>query len=282
MPRKSRHHKDNISNQDEQWQQAWQSPEQLGMQKKQILLNSINDRIDTRRRKTRQTFFIGLSAAAAILVAVFIKLPGSGSLKNINAWLELASTDHSKKIILDDGSVVYLAPYSAVKVYADFLKQRSTVLSKGTAFFSVAKDAHHPFTIGVNRQRVTVVGTAFAIHKLDSVDLQLTVKEGKVALNNSGGNQLLTAGQQVRTEQAITGQVQLIDPAAADWWLQQQIRLKNITVEELLNRIETYYQVKLTNGTINKNKKVTLTWDLTISLHENLTVLNTLTGFKIH
>ena len=184
--------------------------------------------------------------------------------------------------MLEDGSVVWLAPYSSVKVYTNFSKKRNTVLAKGTAFFSVAKDAQHPFTIGVNRQLVTVVGTAFTIHKLDSVDLQLTVKEGKVALNNPGGNQLVTAGQQVITTQAKTGQVLGIDPAAADWWLQQQMRLQNITLEELLNRIETYYRVKLTHGTINKHKKVTLTWDLTISLQDNLTVLNTLTGFNIH
>ncbi|MBO9205393.1 MULTISPECIES: FecR family protein [Niastella] len=271
-----------MNNQDEQWQQAWQSPDQMGMQKKQILLNSINDRIDNRRRHKKQLFFIGLSAAAAILVAVFIKMPGNSAAITANAWQELASAESSKKIMLEDGSVVWLAPHSTVKVYADFFKKRSTLLTRGTAFFSVAKDAQRPFTIGVNRQRVTVVGTAFTIHKLDSVDLQLTVKEGKVALNNPSGNLLLTAGQQVITTRAKSGVVNRIDPGTADWWLQHQLRLQNIKLEELLNRIETYYQVKLTYGTINKNKKVTLTWDLTISLQDNLTVLNTLTGYNIH
>lgn len=282
MPRKSRHNKDNTGNYDEQWQQAWQSPNEMGMQKKQLLLNSINDRIDNRKKLKKQFFFIGISAAAAILVAIFIKVPGNGGQVNTNPWQELASTDSSKKIMLDDGSVVWLAPWSTLKVHTDFQKQRSTVLSKGTAFFSVAKDAQHPFTIAINRQQVTVVGTAFTIRKLDSVDLQLTVKEGKVSLQNTSGNRLLTAGQQVVTNKAVTGAVHTIDPASADWWLQQQIRLQNIPLYELLNRIETYYQVKLTHDTVDKKKKVTLTWDLTISLHDNLKVLNTLTGFNIH
>jgi transmembrane sensor len=282
MPRKSRHNTNNDKQPDEQWLQAWQSPEGMGMQKKQILLNSINDRIDNRRRQIKKIFFIGLSAAAAILVAIFIKMPGNGSPVNANPWLELASADSSKKILLEDGSVVWLAPWSEVKVHTDFKNQRSTVLSKGTAFFNVSKDAQHPFTIEVNRQRVTVLGTAFTIRKLDSTDLQLTVKEGRVTLNNTGGNQLLTAGQQACTAKAVTGSVQIIDPASADWWLQQQIRLKNIRLEELLNRVETYYQVKLLHGKINKKIKVTLTWDLNLSLKENLSVLNTLTGFNIH
>jgi transmembrane sensor len=254
----------------------------MGMQKKQLLLNSINDRIDNGRRRKKQFFFIGLSAAAAILVSLFIKLPGNGSQAKTNVWQTLATTDSAKKIMLEDGSVVWLTPWSALKVHTDLQHQRSTELLKGTAFFSVAKDAQHPFTIDVNRQQVTVVGTAFTIHKLDSVDLQLTVKEGKVALKNTGGDQMLTAGQQVSTVKAITGLVQTIDPASADWWLQQQVRLKNITLEELLNRIETYYQVKLKYGVIDKKKRITLTWHLTVSLQENLSVLNTLTGFNIH
>jgi transmembrane sensor len=279
MSRKSRHNKEDN---DEQWLKAWESPREIGMQKKQILLNSINDRIDNRRRRKKQLFFIGLSVAAAILVAVFIKIPGRSPGIPKNPWQELASADSSKKIMLEDGSVVWLAPYTTVQVHNEFSKQRSTVLSKGTAFFSVAKDAQHPFTIGINKQRVTVIGTAFTLRKIDSVDLQLTVKEGKVALNNTGGNQLVTAGQQVQTVQAVTGVVQTIDPAASDWWLRQQVRLQNITLNELLNRIETYYQVKLTHGAIDRKIKVTLTWDLTISLKDNLTVLNTLTGFNIH
>lgn len=283
MPRKSRHNKENNDKQpDEQWLQAWQSPEGMGMQKKQILLNSINDRIDNRRRQIKKIFFIGLSAAAAILVAFFVKMPGNGSPVNANEWQELASTDSSKKLILEDGSVVWLAPWSEVKVHTGFKNQRSTVLSMGTAFFNVKKDAQHPFTIEVNRQRVTVLGTAFTIRKLDSVDLQLTVKEGRVALNNTGGNQLLTAGQQAYTAKAVTGPVQNIDPASADWWLQQQVRLKNIRLEELINRIETYYQVTLLHGEIDKKIKVTLTWDMNLSLKENLSVVNTLTGFNIH
>jgi transmembrane sensor len=282
MPRKSRHNKNNINNQDDQWQQAWQSPGNMGMQKKQILLNSINDRIDNRRRRKKQLFFIGLSAAAAILVAIFVKIPGNGSPANANTWQELASTDSAKKIQLEDGSVVWLAPWSAVKVHTGFQKKRSTVLSKGTAFFSVVKDAQHPFTINVNQQQITVVGTAFTIRKLDSVDLQLTVKEGKVALDNTGGKKMLTAGQQVSTAKAITGLVQTIDPAMADWWLQTQVRFQNITLEELLSYIETYYQVTLTHGEIDRKMKVTLTWDMNVSLKENLQVLNTLTGFNIH
>jgi transmembrane sensor len=282
MPRKSRQTKqNNPMSQDELWQQAWNGPRSMDAAKKQALLNNIHQRIAPNRRR-KKLFFISISAAAAILVAVFLKLPNHQLRTPANHWQELASNDSAKKIQLQDGSELWLAPHSAIRVYTDFLNQRNTELTKGTVFFSVAKDAQHPFSIRINRQQVTVLGTAFTIHKLDSVDLQLTVKEGKVALDDQGGRRLLTAGQQVSTAHALAGQVKTINPAAADWWLQQQVRLHNISLEELLNRVETYYQVKLSHGKINPTMKVTLTWDLGIPLDDNLTVLNTLTGYKIH
>ena len=267
---------------DEQWQKAWREPGEIETSRKNALLNSINDRIDHNRHKRIRLFFVGISAAAAILIAVFIKIPGNGPRIQPVTWKELASNDSTQKVLLDDGSSVWLAPHSALRVYGDFVHQRSILLTSGTVFFSVAKDAQHPFSIGVNGQQVTVVGTAFTIHKLDSIDLQLTVKEGKVALDNPGGRRFLTAGQQVITTGAISGVIKKVDPAAADWWLQQQIRLQNITIEELLNRVEMYYRVKLSRGHINSKLEVTLTWDLSIPLKDNLTVLNSLTGYHIH
>jgi len=282
MRRKSRQDRDtNDTHRDEHWQQAWNTPEKMDAAKKQALLNNIHQRIDSAGRK-KKLFFIGIGAAAAILLAVFMWIPGSRPDTHMNNWTELASNTVPRKVLMTDGSVLWLAPHSVIRIYPDFLQQRSTVLTKGTVFFSVAKDAQHPFSIAVNRQQVTVVGTSFALHKLDSVDLQLTVKEGKVALDNTSGRQLLTAGQQTATAGARTGAVQTIDPATADWWLQQGIRWHNISLGELLDRVETYYQAKLSYDTINRKMKVTLTWDLAIPLKDNLKVLNSLTGYNIH
>lgn len=267
---------------DGHWRQAWSNPDAIEAGKKQALLNSLHYRIDAYRRKKKQALFIGIGAAAAILVAVFIKLPGGSPHSDIVHWRELASNTIAREMHLEDGSVLWLAPHSSIRVYPDFLQQRSAELVKGTVFFSVADNKEHPFSIAVNRQRVTVLGTAFTIHRLDSIDIQLTVKNGKVALDNTNGRSLLGAGERVSTLHAGSGAVQTIDPAAADWWLQQQVRWHNIALEEILNQIETYYQVKLSYGAINRKMKLTISWDMSIPLKDNLTVLNSLTGYNIH
>lgn len=279
MPRKSR--RANIPNDDQQWQQAWEQPDPMDAQRKQALLSNIHQRIDHTRRKKKQLFYIGLSAAAAIMVAVFIKMPWLQDVP-VEAWTELASNDSSHKVELEDGSVLWLAPHSAVRINPGFKNKRNTVLTRGTVFFSIAKDAGHPFVIAVNKHQVTVLGTQFTINRLDSTDIQLTVKEGKVALDNAGGRNILTAGQQVYTQAGKTSPIQTIDPVITDWWAHTDVRLHNISLGTLIRCIETYYGITLTHDRIDRDMKVSLTWDMTISLNENLKVVNALTGYNIH
>ncbi|WP_315821198.1 FecR family protein [Paraflavitalea speifideaquila] len=280
MPRKSK--PKHTPHEDQQWQQAWEQPDALHPDRKELLLHNIHQRFDSGRRKKKQLFYIGLSAAAAILVAVLIKIPWTQQEVPVEAWTELVSTDSTRKVRLEDGSVLWMAPRSVVRVYPDFKHKRNTLLTKGTVFFSIARDTTRPFSIGVNNQEVTVLGTQFTINKLDSTDIQLTVKEGKVALSNMDGRNVLAARQQVTTRHGKAGAVQTADPLTADWWAQPEIRLYNISIETLLRCIESYYGVVLSKGHINPAMKISLTWNMTIPLADNLKVLNALTGYNIH
>jgi transmembrane sensor len=266
---------------DEDWQKAWDEPQEIAPARKQALLDSLHRRMGFQRRQKR-LYIIGIGAAAAVLLAIFIRTPSLFPRIDTDSWQELASTETPQKITLDDSSVLWLAPHSAIRLYPDLSKQRSAILTSGSAFIIVAKDERHSFSITVNHQKVTVLGTSFTIHKVDSVDLQLTVKEGKVALDNIAGRRLLTAGQQVSTDRGKTVAVQAGNSDAADWWLQPTTRWHNIPLEELLDRVENYYHVRLKYGEINRKMKVTLTWDITTPLKDNLAVLNTLTGYDIH
>ncbi len=280
MPRKSK--SKHTPQEDQQWQQAWEQPDGIEPDRKELMLHNIHQRLDGSRRKKKQLFYIGLSAAAAILVAVLIKIPWTPQEVPVEAWTELVSTDSTRKIELADGSVLWMAPRSVVKVYPDFRNKRNTLLTRGTVFFSIARDTTHPFSISVNNQEVTVLGTQFTINRLDSTDIQLTVKEGKVALSNTNGRNVLTAGKRVITHHGKSGGVQTADPLTADWWAQPEIRLYNISMETLMHCIESYYGVVLSKGPINPAMKISLTWNMTVPLAENLKVLNALTGYNIH
>jgi len=261
---------------DDDWQEAWRNPDKMDPAKKRALLEGIHKKIDGGKGKARQTtrlILIGLTSVAAALIFLFIRF-GTFAPVPESKWRELTSNETSRKITLDDSSVIWLAPHSIVRVY-----HRTTKLVKGIAFFNVTKDEQHQFSVSVNQHKVAVLGTSFMLRKLDAKDIQLTVRDGKVALNNSTGRQVLTAGQQINTTQPT---VKNIDPSEADWWLQEQVRWHNVALKDLLSRLEDYYQIKLTHGPINNELKVSLTWDMTISMEKNLTILNALTGYNIH
>ncbi|AXY77890.1 hypothetical protein D3H65_29590 [Paraflavitalea soli] len=280
MPRKSR--QQHTPKDDEQWQQAWEQPDAMDASRKAAMLHTIHQRLDNTRRKKKQLFYIGLSAAAAILVAVLIKLPWNQQEMPVESWKELVANDSARQIQLEDGSVLWMAPRSVVRVYPDFRNKRTTQLAKGMVFFSIAKDTRHPFSIAVNNQQVTVLGTQFTISRLDSADIQLTVKEGRVSLVNTNSSNILTAGQRVQTRKGKTAPVESVDPGLADWWARKEIRLYNISLETLIHYIESYYGVTLSKEHTNPAMKISLTWNMTLSMEENLQVLNVLTGYNIH
>jgi len=284
------------SHHDEDWRKAWDNPDEIDPAKKKALLDSLHRKMDAghspsgtiRRLRLR---VIGLpatatatataTAAAAAAVLIFLFVRSLMAPIPIAQWREIASANTILRLTLDDSSTLFLAPHSTIRLYPKFSNQRKVDLTKGIAFFDVKKDDNHPFSVSAGPQLITVLGTAFSVQRLDSINIDLMVRDGKVALDvpNQTRRILLTAGMTVNTAAWQTAQV---DPADTDWWLQQQVRWHNIALGDLLQKLDNYYQTKLIHGTIDKQMKVTLTWDMQLSLEENLGVLNSVTGYNIH
>ncbi|WP_431213682.1 FecR family protein [Puia sp. P3] len=269
---------------DEDWRQAWDNPDEIDPAKKKALLDSLHLKMDAGHSPsgtTRRLLFIGLPAAAAAAVLIFLFVRSVMAPIPVARWREIASANTMLRLTLDDSSTLFLAPHSAIRVYPKFSSQRKIDLTNGIAFFDVKKDDNHPFSVSAGPQLITVLGTAFSVQRLDSINIDLMVRDGKVALDvpNQTRRILLTAGMTVNTAAWQTTQV---DPADTDWWLQQQVRWHNIALGDLLRKLGNYYRTKLTYDTIDKQMKVTLTWDMNLSLEENLGVLNSVTGYNIH
>lgn len=269
--------------QDELWQQAFDTTGTFSRERKQQLLQSIHQRMNAAGNRRRKIMYISAGAAAAVLSAFIVRFTLTGNkLVPVTQWNMVASNEERKKIELADGSVIWLAPYTTVKLYPAFTSHRNVVLEEGTAFFEVAQDKEHPFAVTANRQQVQVLGTRFTISMKDTVDLNLVVKDGKVALSNQSGRLIVNGGEQVSTLKAAAGAVAPVPEALADWWLQHEVRFMDITLNELLDNVEAYYHVKLDRKNVRRNTRVTLTWSFSQTLEENLAVLNLLTGYNIH
>jgi len=88
-------------------------------------------------------------------------------------------------ITLKDGSSIELNTDTVVRtdIGSD---HRTAFIEKGEAFFNIAHDAGHPFTVTANNNKITVLGTKFSVRdEPDRVEVKLV--DGKVWFTSDNG-----------------------------------------------------------------------------------------------
>lgn len=91
------------------------------------------------------------------------------------------------KIVLPDGSTVWLNAESTLKFKAPFDPISREVSLTGEAFFDVKKNPDAPFIVQSGTARVKVYGTRFNCKAFTEEDkIEVVLEEGKVSLNTGG------------------------------------------------------------------------------------------------
>ena len=89
-----------------------------------------------------------------------------------------------KEIRLADGSVVILNSTASLTLSKDYDSNDRTVQLKGSAFFSVSKDADRPFTVISPGFSTTAIGTSFYVHGQDNAEnYSVELLEGKIRVS---------------------------------------------------------------------------------------------------
>jgi len=87
-----------------------------------------------------------------------------------------------QRISLQDGSTALLNTNSEIRVKLTSTR-REIVLAHGEALFTVAHDAHRPFDVTAADTVVRAVGTEFSVRLRDQQQVDVIVKEGRVAID---------------------------------------------------------------------------------------------------
>jgi ferric-dicitrate binding protein FerR (iron transport regulator) len=127
-------------------------------------------------------------AAAIILIAVmgygvFIYSDYRAELKY--AKVETQSNREIKKVLLSDGSIVWLKPNSSLTYPENFRERGERIVDlKGEALFEVEKNPTQPFIVHSGELTTTVLGTSFNI-KSTGVQVEVVVLTGRVSLTST-------------------------------------------------------------------------------------------------
>ncbi len=171
--------------------EGFDSVEQLksldaAMQQKQFQ-QSISAK-QTRARHIKQT----LTGLLSVALITFVSLFGyrTWQAQPVMQTIAIAEIGQIKAQTLEDGTKLNINANSEVEVtyYRD---KRLVKLKRGEVIFEVARDENRPFVIDSGFGRVTVLGTRFAVNRLQK-RIRVSVDHGRVQLetvNENGGAQ---------------------------------------------------------------------------------------------
>lgn len=99
------------------------------------------------------------------------------------------------KIVLSDGSAVWLNASSSIRFPSRFEGADRRVQISGEAFFEVQHNPKMPFIVETDSIAIKVLGTKFNVNTNNKEKITTTLVSGSVKLIHSGSNRILSPGQ---------------------------------------------------------------------------------------
>lgn len=152
------------------------------------------------------------------------------------------------KVILDDGSSVYLNSDSKIVYTGDFLDNREVYI-EGEAYFEVSQfeknGRFQPFVVHTQNQKIEVLGTAFNVRTHKDLQEETTLIEGKVRLNPKGAVKTinLSPGMKATIKKGGETKVKKVDTELYSAWKEGFFYYDNTPLKEILEDLSRYYDI---------------------------------------
>lgn len=198
-------------------------------------------------------------------------------------WITRSNPAGQKtKILLSDGSTIYLNSESTVSYPDDFQTNRKVILD-GEAFFEVAKDQDHPFSVESKGITTTALGTSFNISTFNRQDkVAVTLVTGKVKLQQLGSDQQIELNPGEESVLAVDENrltKYQVDTRDRILWVDGVLKFENTTFPEMVAILQRWYGVRIQVEGSPTTDKATGTFDTNESLRNVLHVLSESMGF---
>jgi transmembrane sensor len=197
-----------------------------------------------------------LRVAASVLLLVTVSFAiwqfAAQADKNKVATIRTSTANSINKIVLTDGSVVWLKKNSTLEYPRRFTGSERSIILKGEALFQVANDSLHPFVIQCGDLITTVLGTSFNI-KASEVDIEVVVLTGKVSLTSKNDRKgvivmpnekaMYLVGQKQIAK--VEKQVKKTETNAAVAGTEYTMKFEDTSMEEVIRKIEGKFNVRI-------------------------------------
>jgi len=150
------------------------------------------------------------------------------------------------RLVLADGTFVWLNAASSVTFPTAFKGHERRVNITGEAYFEVAKNAEMPFYVVHDDAQVRVLGTHFDVNTYsDEKDLKVTLLEGSVNVSKGALSIKLLPGQQAQLTTDNISLLPSIDVEEVMAWKNGKFYFKGTDLKTIMRQIEKYYNVEV-------------------------------------
>ena len=150
------------------------------------------------------------------------------------------------RLLLSDGSLVWLNAASSITYPTAFVGQERKVSITGEAYFEVSENKSMPFFVEHHQLLVKVLGTHFNVNAYDNeASNKVTLLSGLVNVGNGKITKQLIPGQQASISKTVFSVNENIDTDEVMAWKNGQFYFGGSDIKSIMKQIERYYDVEV-------------------------------------
>lgn len=150
---------------------------------------------------------------------------------------------------LPDGTRVWLNANSKITFPLQFSGKERRILMSGESYFEVAKDKRRPFIVKSGSQETEVLGTHFNISDMGPFYIRTTVLEGSVRVRNLSiagrADEVVLKPNQEAVIHELALSVREVNASDAAAWKDGKFRFNNTNMDEVMERLGSWYDVEV-------------------------------------
>lgn len=247
-------------------------------------LRRLNDALDEEKpvllRKRVQRIIATITSSLTVIIFCII---------GIIHFADAASTfsidtnnGKATNILLEDGTQVWLSPYSSIRLNKKTFSRCREVAFEGEAVFDVTTNPSNPFIVETDKISIKVLGTEFKVRSYSTEDYsETTLARGLVELNTGSGVIALTPGQKV----TVSGErlkVEQVDCREVEMMTYGIVSIVNASLERIISHLEEDFGVSLQLATkIQKDDLYTFNYTVSSDISDVILMLETIAGVDI-
>lgn len=198
-------------------------------------------------RRTTLRWYSGVAAVLLFLLLFSGAYVMAEWQKASSVVLTYSSLNGKSKVVLPDGSHVWLNAGSTLDYSTSMWTKTRRAKLKGEAYFEVSKDPKRLFVVNGGGVDVKVYGTCFNMDAREkSKNVSVSLLSGSVMVENSGVSKRIKPGEMAtcsKNEPGIT--VESSDVAFSSMWAKESVHFEKLSIYELIPLLSKWYGVKI-------------------------------------